>query len=173
MPKSMPTSCLPVSFRSSSRATARSPIPAKGGCTSETRPRYYCVTNETIRCRIVFMGSRLSAPGPQEKRFAAYMDGLANAAGHADRHAPLKSYCTGCCFRGSARASSRWRRAWLRTMFAARIKRCITWWPTRRGTTRQCWLRCGGRCCQPCRNTVLWWHGLWMTPDFRSRGSIL
>jgi SRSO17 transposase len=41
------------------------------------------------------MGSRLSAPGPQEKRFAAYMDGLANAAGHADRHTPLRNYCTG------------------------------------------------------------------------------
>src|ERR1700758_2616762 len=26
-----------------------------------------------------------SSPGPQEKRFAAYMDGLAQAAGHADR----------------------------------------------------------------------------------------
>jgi SRSO17 transposase len=41
------------------------------------------------------MGSRLSAPGPQEKRFAAYLQGLANAAGHADRQTPLKNYCTG------------------------------------------------------------------------------
>ena len=32
------------------------------------------------------MGSRHSAPGPLEKRFAAYTAGLANAAGHEDRH---------------------------------------------------------------------------------------
>jgi len=36
-----------------------------------------------------------SAPGPQQKRFAAYFDGLAKAAGHADRSEPLKSYCKG------------------------------------------------------------------------------
>jgi SRSO17 transposase len=36
-----------------------------------------------------------SAPGPQQKRFAAYLDGLAKAAGHADRSEPLKSYCKG------------------------------------------------------------------------------
>jgi SRSO17 transposase len=36
-----------------------------------------------------------SAPGPQQKRFAAYLEGLAKAAGHADRIDPLKSYCKG------------------------------------------------------------------------------
>jgi hypothetical protein len=35
------------------------------------------------------VGSRLSAPSPQEKRFAAHIEGLANAAGHEDRHADL------------------------------------------------------------------------------------
>ena len=50
------------------------------------------------------MGSRLSAPGPQEKRFAAYMDGLANAAGHADRHVPLKSYCMGLLLPGDRKS---------------------------------------------------------------------
>jgi SRSO17 transposase len=34
-------------------------------------------------------------PGPQQKRFAAYLEGLAKAAGHADRIEPLKSYCKG------------------------------------------------------------------------------
>ena len=38
---------------------------------------------------------KTSAPGPQQKRFAAYLDGLAKAAGHADRSEPLKSYCKG------------------------------------------------------------------------------
>jgi SRSO17 transposase len=36
-----------------------------------------------------------TAPGPQQKRFAAYLEGLAKAAGHADRIEPLKSYCKG------------------------------------------------------------------------------
>jgi SRSO17 transposase len=35
------------------------------------------------------------APGPQQRRFAAYFEGLAKAAGHADRIDPLKSYCKG------------------------------------------------------------------------------
>src|SRR5215831_1320785 len=50
------------------------------------------------------MGSRLSAPGPQEKRFAAYMDGLASAAGHEDRHTPLKDYCKGLLLPGERKS---------------------------------------------------------------------
>lgn len=50
------------------------------------------------------MGSRLSAPGPQEKRFAAYIEGLANAAGHQDRHAPLKDYCKGLLLPGERKS---------------------------------------------------------------------
>jgi SRSO17 transposase len=50
------------------------------------------------------VGSRLSAPGPQEKRFAAYTDGLANAAGHEDRHAPLKNYCKGLLLPGERKS---------------------------------------------------------------------
>ena len=34
-------------------------------------------------------------PSPQDKRLAAYLDGVAKAAGHADRHQPLKDYCKG------------------------------------------------------------------------------
>ena len=44
------------------------------------------------------------APGPQEKRFAAYMEGLAKAAGHADRHRPLKNYCTGLLLSGERKS---------------------------------------------------------------------
>ena len=43
-------------------------------------------------------------PGPQEKRFAAYMDGLAKAAGHADRETPLRSYCTGLLLPGERKS---------------------------------------------------------------------
>jgi SRSO17 transposase len=45
-----------------------------------------------------------SAPGPQEKRFAAYMDGLAKTAGHADRVAPLKAYCAGLLLPGERKS---------------------------------------------------------------------
>ena len=45
-----------------------------------------------------------SAPGPQEKRFAAYMDGLATAAEHADRKIPLKNYCTGLLLPGERKS---------------------------------------------------------------------
>src|SRR5215468_1735482 len=50
------------------------------------------------------MGSRLSSPGPQQRRFAAYIEGLANAAGHADRHIPLKNYCTGLLLPGERKS---------------------------------------------------------------------
>jgi len=44
------------------------------------------------------------ALGPQEKRFAAYIEGLAEAAGHADRHVPLKNYCTGLLLPGERKS---------------------------------------------------------------------
>jgi len=50
------------------------------------------------------MGSRLSAPEAQQKRFTAYMDSLASAAGHADRVTPLKSYCTGLLLPGERKS---------------------------------------------------------------------
>jgi SRSO17 transposase len=50
------------------------------------------------------VGSDPSAPGPQQKRFAAYLDGLAQAAGHADRSAPLRSYCSGLLLPGERKS---------------------------------------------------------------------
>ena len=43
-------------------------------------------------------------PGPQERRFAAYIEGLATAAGHADRHTPLKDYCKGLLLPGERKS---------------------------------------------------------------------
>src|SRR5215467_9822184 len=43
-------------------------------------------------------------PGPQPQRFAAYIEGLAEAAGHADRHNPLKNYCTGLLLSGERKS---------------------------------------------------------------------
>ena len=45
-----------------------------------------------------------TTPGPQEQRCAAYIEGLAEAAGHADRHAPLKNYCTGLLLSGERKS---------------------------------------------------------------------
>ena len=50
------------------------------------------------------MGSRLSSPGPQQRRFATYIEGLANVAGHADRHTPLRNYCTGLLLPGERKS---------------------------------------------------------------------
>ena len=50
------------------------------------------------------MGSRLCAPGPLDRRFAAYVDGLAKAAGHEDRHAPIKDYCKGLLLPGERKS---------------------------------------------------------------------
>ena len=56
-----------------------------------------------------------------------------------DRIVPFKAYCTGLLLPGSERASSRWRRAWLRIMFGGCISRCTIWWRTRHGATKLCW----------------------------------
>jgi len=44
------------------------------------------------------------APGAQQKRLAAYLDSLAQAAGHADRKEPLKAYCTGLLLPGERKS---------------------------------------------------------------------
>ena len=40
----------------------------------------------------------------QQQRFAAYLDSLARAAGHADRAVPLESYCTGLLLPGERKS---------------------------------------------------------------------
>src|SRR5499427_8820808 len=51
-----------------------------------------------------YMSATSSAPGLQRKRFAAYLEGLAQAAGHADRKVPLKNYCTGLLLPGERKS---------------------------------------------------------------------
>src|ERR1700758_2103677 len=50
------------------------------------------------------MSANASAPGAQQQRFAAYLDSLAQAAEHADRVEPLKSYCTGLLLPGERKS---------------------------------------------------------------------
>jgi SRSO17 transposase len=50
------------------------------------------------------MSANSVAPGAQQERFAAYLDRLAQAAGHADRVDPLKGYCTGLMLDGERKS---------------------------------------------------------------------
>ena len=50
------------------------------------------------------MSAHSVAPGAQQKRFAAYLNRLAQAAGHLDRVVPLKSYCTGLLLPGERKS---------------------------------------------------------------------
>ena len=50
------------------------------------------------------MSAKTVAPGAQQERFAAYLDGLAQAAGHLDRTVPLKAYCTGLLLPGERKS---------------------------------------------------------------------
>ena len=50
------------------------------------------------------MSANSVAPGAQQKRFAAYLDGLAQAAGHQDRATPLQSYCMGLLLPGERKS---------------------------------------------------------------------
>jgi SRSO17 transposase len=50
------------------------------------------------------MSAHSVAPGAQQKRFAAYLDRLAQAAGHLDRVVPLKSYCAGLLLPGERKS---------------------------------------------------------------------
>lgn len=50
------------------------------------------------------MAAQSPAPAPQEKRLAAYLEWLAQAAGHADRTEPLRNYCTGLLLDGERKS---------------------------------------------------------------------
>src|SRR5208282_6884978 len=42
--------------------------------------------------------------GASERRFAAYVEGLASVLGHADRAGPLRDYCTGLMLPGERKS---------------------------------------------------------------------
>src|ERR1035437_8734626 len=50
------------------------------------------------------MSASSSAPRMQQQRFAAYLDSLVRAAGHADRAVPLQSCCTGLLLPGERKS---------------------------------------------------------------------
>lgn len=50
------------------------------------------------------MRTSIASPRLQSERFATYADGVAEAAGHADRVAPLMAYCTGLLLPGERKS---------------------------------------------------------------------
>ena len=64
---------------------------------------YYWVIKEQFDVEL-FCGITPLRARPTEKRFAAYIEGLAKAAGHEDRHAPLKNYCKGLLLPGERKS---------------------------------------------------------------------
>ncbi len=48
-----------------------------------------------MSCYACFVTSASSGPGSQQARLEDYLNRLAQAVGHRDRHQPLKDYCTG------------------------------------------------------------------------------
>src|ERR1700730_14192839 len=57
-----------------------------------------------LNVKLLVMSAHSVAPGAQQKRFAAYLNRLAQAAGHLDRVVPLKSYCTGLLLPGEGKS---------------------------------------------------------------------
>jgi len=87
----------------------------------DTKPDFFrkllvllCYTLDTFGRKFVSLGfahdklrvmsANSVAPGAQQKRFAAYLDRLAHAAGHLDRVVPLKSYGTGLLLPGERKS---------------------------------------------------------------------
>src|ERR1019366_3619091 len=89
------------------------------------------------------MSAHRVAPGAQAKRFAAYLNRLAQAAEHADRATPLKSYCTGLLLPGERKSVEPMAARYIPTRCANPINPCTTLWPMLPGVTKTCWRRCG------------------------------
>ncbi len=61
----------------------------------------------SFNVKLLVISAHPVAPGAQQKRFAADLDRLAQAAGHLDRVVPLKSYRTGLLLPGERKSESR------------------------------------------------------------------
>lgn len=84
-----------------------------------------------------------------ESRFAAYVETLASALGHADRVAPLKAYCTGLLLPGDRKSVEPMAARVEPVVSRRRTSLCITSWRKRTGRTMPCLASCGRRFCRP------------------------
>src|SRR5712675_308023 len=108
------------------------------------------------------MSAHSVAPGAQQKRFAAYLNRLAQAAGHLDRVVPLKSYCTGLLLPGE-RKSVEPMAARLCPDNVRQTHQSLHMPP---GGMKTFWKRCVGMRCPPCRSQDRSKPGLSMTRDW-------
>ena len=114
------------------------------------------------------MSAKSVAPGAQQKRFAAYLDRLAQAAGHLDRAIPLKSYCTGLLLPGE-RKSVEPMAARLCPDNVRQIHQSLHHVVADAPWTKTCWNKCAAMYFLPCRSKDQWWPGWWMIPDSRRK----
>lgn len=63
-----------------------------------------------------------------EPRFAAYVEALSSALGHADRAAPFHLYCAGLLLPGDRKSVERWQPACSQDGCRPHISRCTTSW---------------------------------------------
>ena len=89
-----------------------------------------------------------------ESRFAASVEGLSSALGHADRVGPLKAYCTGLLLPGERKSIEPMAEGWRPVACRRYTSRCITSWRRRTGRMKPCSRRCGHRCLQRYRVRV-------------------
>ena len=95
---------------------------------------------------------------------------MANAAGHADRHTPLKNYCTGLLLPGE-RKSVEPMAARLAPDNVRRMHQSLHHLVADAPWNDEEMLAEVRRYVLP--STVRWWRGLWMTLGFPSKESIL
>ena len=78
----------------------------------------------------------------REQRRTGYLDGLAGAAGHADRAVPLRLYCTGLLLPGERKSIEPMAARLSRTTSVACTSRYTIWWPMQPGAMRPYWAAC-------------------------------
>jgi SRSO17 transposase len=83
-----------------------------------------------------------------QSRFAAYVQRLAGALGHADRAGPLRAYCTGLLLPGERKSVEPMAAELAPRRVGAAHQASTTSSPRRRGTTGPCSPRCGIGCCR-------------------------
>jgi SRSO17 transposase len=79
--------------------------------------------------------------GDSEARFAAYVEQLGTALGHADRQEPLRDYCLGLLMPIERKSVEPMAAVTAPDKYQQSINLCFTLSATRRGRTRRCWPR--------------------------------
>ena len=117
------------------------------------------------------MGRRIS--DGSESRFAAYVEGIVEVIGHADRAGPLSDYCVGLMMPGERKSVEPMAAVTAPARTAAQHQSLLHF-VGQAGLVgrRRCWPRCVSWCCRRWSATDRSRHGSSTTPAFRRKGSI-